>query len=157
MSGQVDVAIAKTDSRRDPPGLDIFYQVTNSGPDPIWLVNDGWIIWSQSGGRIEISLARGKMNPASAVFGYFVPATVEIPSGSTRAGSLALDWPLKLDRLWNREESVRLPPGHYDFVLRVGYGITPFPDDPVLGEGVESPVLRWQKEAVAAAVSVEVK
>jgi len=152
----VDVAIAKTDSRRDRPGLDISYRVTNNGPDPIWLVNDGWIIWSQSGGRIEISLARGTMNPASAVFGYFVPATVEIPSGSARAGSLALDWPLKLDRLWNREESVQPAPGQYDFVLRIGYGVTPFPDDPGLGESVESPVLRWQKEAEAVAVCVEV-
>jgi hypothetical protein len=119
-------------------------------------VNDGWIIWSQSGGRIEISLARGKMSPGSAVFGYFVPATVEIPSGSNLARSLALGWPLKLDRLWNREESVRPAPGQYDLVLRIGYGVRPFPDDPILGESEESPVLRWQREAEAAAVCVEV-
>ena len=157
MSGQVDVVIGKTDSRRDPPVLDISYNVSNSSPDPIWMVSDGWIVWSRIGGRIEISLARGKMNPASAVFGYFVPATVQIPSGSTRAGSLALHWPLELDRLWNREGTVRPPPGRYDFTLRIGYGTTPVPDDPVLGESVESPVLRWQKQALSDPVSAEVR
>ena len=156
MSGPVSVVIGKIDPRRDPPGLDISYQVSNGGPDSIWLVNDGWIVWNQTGGQIEISLARGTMNPASAVFGYFAPATVEIPSGSTRTGSLALSFPLDLDRLWNPERSAHPPPGRYAFTLRVGYGLTPLPVDPVLGESVESPVLRWQKEALSAPISAEV-
>jgi hypothetical protein len=156
MNRPVDVVIGRTDSGREPPALGIFYRVSNGGPEPIWLVNDGWIVWSRSGGQIEISLARGKMNPGSAVFGYFVPATVEIPPGSLREGSLTLHWPLQLDRLWNSEAIVRPAPGRYDFALRIGYGVTPRAEDPVPGESVETPVLRWQKQALSAPVSVEV-
>lgn len=157
MSGaEVEVTIVKADPRRDPPGLDISWNVFNGRPDPIWLVNDGWIVWNESPGWIEISLARVKMNPASAVFGYFVPSTAEIPSGSSRSGSLALSWPLELDRLWNRTASVHPPAGRYVFALRIGYGATPFPDDPLPGESVESPVLRWQEESLSAPISVDV-
>jgi hypothetical protein len=149
MSEQVRVEITGVNSSREPPGATVSYRVRNESAALVWLVNDRWLIWRQEGARIEISLARGRMQPGSEVFGYFAPAVLEVEPGGDVSDALALSWPLSLDPLWNERSEVAPPPGRYELTLRVGYGLTPSPGGPRSGEGVEERVFRWQREAVS--------
>jgi hypothetical protein len=148
----VTTVITKISSSEDPWGCDLEYEVRNASQAPIWLVNDGWLIWHQSGKEIELSYARGKMRPGSQVFGYFPPAVLQVDPGSKVTKAVTLRWPQSLDRLWNQEASVAPGRDEYRLSVRVGYGTVPAPDPPSVGEGVEAPVLRWQHVAVSEAV-----
>src|SRR5947209_5996687 len=149
MSNQVKVEISDIADHRDPPGVAIHYRVRNENAAPIWMVNDRWIIWRQEASRIEVSLARGRMRPGTTVFGYFPPAVLKIESGNSVSDALTLDWPLRLDRLWNELSEVAPAPGRYELVLRIGYGLTSSPGELRAGDEVEDPVLRWQMEAAS--------
>ena len=153
----VTVSIVSVVERPDAPGVEIGYQVRNAGSRPVWLVDDGWIVWRQEGRHIEISLARTRMQPGAQVFGYFDPKVREIGRGGSVSGKLSLTWPLRLDRLWNDRSEADPEPGEYQLVLRVGYGLTPAPGELRAGEGVEDPVFRWQHEAVSEPVTIHVR
>jgi hypothetical protein len=149
----VRVSIVRCNSSQgDPPETDLEYEVRNETPAPIWLVDDGWLIWRQEGQEIELSYARGKMRPGARVFGYFSPSVTKLEAGERATRSIPLTWPQPLGRLWNAESEAAPQPGAYRVSVRIGYGVTPEPEAPVLGEGVEAPVLRWQQEAVSDAV-----
>jgi hypothetical protein len=132
----------------------ITYVVTNHLNAPIWLVNDDWFVWSRKNSEVEISFARGRMQQGVQVFGYFPPQTIEIPHGERLEKQFALHWPQRLSRIWNAAEITERPPGKFRLSIRIGYGLTPEPEPPTLGEGVEAPVLRWQKEAVSPPVEI---
>lgn len=125
------------------------YVVTNRSNAPIWLVNDDWFVWKQKNSAVEISFARGRMRKGVQLLGYFPPQTVEIPPGGRLEKQFTLRWPQRLSRIWNAAEIAERSPGRFRLSVRVGYGLTPEPAPPKLGEGVEEPVLRWQKEAVS--------
>ena len=156
MNAPPKVEITNVAWRRDPPGSVVEYRVLNRGDRPIWMVDDGWITWRQKGSAIELSLARGRMSPGSAVFGYFPPEVREIRPGETYSAKLSLDWPLHLDRLWNEQEEAAPDPGRYDLSLRIGYGETPERGPLLDGDGVEDPILRWQKESVSDPYPLEI-
>src|SRR5260370_28070638 len=101
MSEEIPVSITSTTTSYNPPATSIAYSVRNARPAAVWLVNDGWFIWRQRGTDLEISTARGRMTRGSHPFGYFVPDVLELPSGQTLARSIDLQWPLRLDTLWN--------------------------------------------------------
>lgn len=132
----------------------ITYVVTNRATAPIWLVNDDWFVWRQKTSDVEISFARGRMRKGTQVFGYFPPQTVEIPPGGRLEKQWTLHWPQRLSRIWNAAEIAERPPGPFRLAIRVGYGLTPEPEPPKLGEGVEAPVLRWQREGVSPPVEI---
>ncbi|HLJ33069.1 MAG TPA: hypothetical protein VKU38_05430 [Ktedonobacteraceae bacterium] len=156
MQGEVTVFITRASSQTTPPVSHVEYEVRNDTTVPIWLVNDGWLIWKQEGSQIELSYARGTMRPGSHVFGYFSPTVVQIDPGQHLSLAANLSWPYRLDLLWNAERSAAPLPGNYQISVRVGYGLTPTPEDPGLNESVEAPVLRWQKEAVSQPAPITV-
>jgi hypothetical protein len=156
VSQSVTILIKKISSSADPWGCDLEYEVRNDSQAPIWLVNDGWLIWQQTGPVIELSYARGKMRAGSQVLGYFPPAVLQVDSGRQVTKAVTLRWPQSLDRLWNQEVSAAPGRGEYQLSVRVGYGTVPAPDPPSVGEGVEAPVLRWQHEAVSEAAQMVV-
>ena len=130
------------------------YAATNHSAAPIWLVNDDWFVWKQKNSDVEVSFARGRMRKGTQVFGYFPPQTIEIPPGGRMERQFTLHWPQRLSRIWNAAEAAERPPGKFRLSVRVGYGFTPEPEPPKLGEGVEAPVLRWQREAVSPPVEM---
>jgi hypothetical protein len=157
LSQRVTVKIVSMVYREDLPGADFEYVVRNDSDSPIWLVNDGWLVWRRIGQEIELSYSRAKMMTGSHVFGYFPPAVVKVEPGGDVSRTIHLSWPLALDRLWNAESEASLPPGVYRVSARVGYGARPAPEPPQAGEDVEAPVFRWQREAVSEPVTLTVR
>lgn len=156
MAGNVSVVISEVSSQTIPPTSRIKYEVRNDTSAPIWLVSDGWLIWHRVEAQIELSYARGRMRPGSQVFGYFVPTLTKIEATYSLSLSVDLVWPQPLDRLWNAEDYAAPPPGDYLVSVRIGYGLTLDIDAPGIGESVEAPVLRWQREAVSPAVPMTI-
>jgi hypothetical protein len=156
MGDTVEVKILKVSSQETPPSTHVEYQVSNHGDAPVWLVDDGWLIWNQDGERIELSFKRGKMRAGSQAFGYWPPATVMLNPGDQVSRPVELKWPQPLTRLWNDAELASPPPGRYQLSVRVGYGLTAEAEPPLLGEGVEATVFRWQREASSPAAPMTV-
>lgn len=156
MTGKVTVAIVSVFSLVEPPISQLEYEVRNGILQPIWLVNDDWLIWLQTRTHIELSYARRKMQSGSQVFGYFSPSVVKINPSDCISKKIQIVWPHTLDQLWNIERYASLPPGKYLVSVQVGYGLTPEPSLPEIGEGVEDPVFRWQKKVVSPEVQIEV-
>jgi hypothetical protein len=152
----IAVVILNVATQAAPPATHIEYEVSNGGSAPIWLVHDQWLLWNQDGSHIELSFQRGAMRPGSQVFGYFAPAVVKIESKAQFRETVELKWPVDLDPLWNKAAWARPQPGTYQVSVRVGYGLSAAPDAPVVGESVEAPVFRWQREAVSPAVPMTV-
>lgn len=149
MQGDVNVTIINTDSLVKPAISKLEYEVCNETKTLIWLVDDGWLIWLQKDTFIELSYARGKMQPGVQVFGYFQPSVIKIGPAECISKAIELMWPLELNPIWNKKRWAALPPGKYQVSIRIGYGLTQEPALPKSGEGVEIPVLCWQKEAVS--------
>jgi hypothetical protein len=156
MAGTVTVTILGVSSVERPPSTAIDYEVVNESREPVWLVDDGWLIWRQTGDEIRLSYARGPMQPGSHVFGYFNPAVVQLAPAERTARVARLTWPQRLDQLWNARAEAAPEPGNYRVTVSVGYGETPEPHGPALGEGVEAPVLRWQRVATSEPVPMRV-
>lgn len=152
MEGEVTVGI--TDALDQGISTAITYAVVNRSPSPIWLVDDQWFVWKQMNSDVEISFARGRMQEGVQVFGYFPPKTIEIPPGGGCERTFTLTWPQRLSRIWNAADVAERPPGRFRLSVRIGYGSSPAPEPPQLGEGVEVSVLRWQKEAVSPPVVI---
>lgn len=156
MNAPVKVMVRRVTSGAAPPSTQIDFDVRNDSAVPVWLVDDGWLIWSQSGNRVELSLARGEMRKGSAVYGYFPPAVARVDPGKSVSRTIRLTWPLRLDRLWNTSPQAAPAPGTYEVSVRVGFGLSTAPDAPGVGESVEAPVLRWQHQAVSDPVAMTV-
>jgi hypothetical protein len=146
----VRIDVVEVASASDPRATNVRYVVRNQSDKSVWVVDDGWVTWRQDGDQIELSYARVPMQPGVQPFGYFDPAVVEVAPGDELERTVTLTWPQPLSRLWNAEAEADPPPGEYDLTVRIGYGVTPKPAPPqTLGEGVEAPVLAWQREAVS--------
>ncbi len=156
MGGAVEVKILKVTSEETPPSTHLEYEVSNRGDARVWLVDDGWLVWKRDGERVELGFGRAKMRAGSEAFGYFPPATVALDPGDRVTRAVELKWPQRLSRLWNEEELAAPPPSQYQATVRVGYGLTAEAEPPLLGEGVEATVFRWQKEATSPAVTMTV-
>lgn len=152
----IAVAILSVATQTTPPATVVEYEVRNESGAPIWLVHDRWLIWRQDDSHIELSFKRGAMREGARVFGYFPPAVVKIESKARFSDTVELAWPLDLDPLWNTAAWARPKPGTYQVSVRVGYGLSAAPDAPSAGQSVETPVLRWQQEAVSPAVAMSV-
>ena len=96
------------------------------------------------------------MRPGAQVYGYFPPSVVRLDPNNSVSRKVRLAWPHPLDQLWNAERWAAPGPGEYQVSVQIGYGLTPEPGPPDVGEGVEDPVLRWQREEVSPAVQMEV-
>lgn len=152
----VTVQIAQAIVTIDPPAWNLAYLVANHGTTTAWLVADNWLVFSQNGNQIELSLARHRLQPGTHVFGYFDPAVTPIPANGSIRRPLIVPWPAPLSDLWNARSEATPPPGRYDVSIRVGYGFTPAPDPPGANEDVEDPVQRWQQIAVSPPLSLDV-
>lgn len=152
----VTVAITAAEST-DDPGLALTYEVGNEGEAPVWLVDDDDLVWSREGDRLELSYARAPLQEGVEPFGYFDPEVRELAPGERVRKTVSLTWPQSLSGLWNDRREADPPPGSYGLCVRVGYGPTPEPDAPGPDEDVETPVLRWQREAVSDPVEVEIE
>lgn len=138
-------------------GAELRYVVRNDGNATVWLVDDGWLVWRREGNRIELGFQRVPLRPGIEPFGYFDPQVAPIEPGGELTRTVALSWPQPLDRMWNEEREVALPPGEYEVAVRVGYGGSEkAPPVQRVGEGVETPVLAWQHEAVSEPVTLTV-
>jgi hypothetical protein len=146
----VTVDIVDIASRSEPPGADVRYVVRNDGPEPVWVVDDGFLVWRQGDHRIELSFARAPMQPGVEPFGYFSPQVVPLGPGEHLERTASLTWPQRLSGIWNEADEAAPAPGEYEVAIRVGYGESPEPGEPELGRSVEEPVLAWQREAVSA-------
>jgi hypothetical protein len=149
IEGSVEVAVTGNSTYEEPPRTRLDYQVSNSGDATVWVVDDGWLIWRQSGSNLQLSFARGRMRKGVEVFGYFPPVVATLEPGEAMTRTVELTWPLRLSRIWNPTSEVSPAPGEYQAMVEVGYGRSPQPDPPTLEESVEDPVLRWQHEAVS--------
>lgn len=152
MEEKVTVEITGVSDQRTSTA--ITYRVMNRAIVPIWLVDDDWFVWSRKNSDVEISFARGRLQKGVQVFGYFPPTVVKIRPGRCRQKSFTLKWPQRLSRIWNSAATAERPPGKFLLSVRIGYGLTPEPEPPTSGEGVEEPVLRWQKEAMSPPVEI---
>ncbi len=152
----VKVNITHITKGSDPGTTIIDYRVENHGSAPIWLVDDGWLVWRQQGSDVELSYARAALQPGVEVYGYFNPEVVKIKPNTHVVRHIELSCPLALSRIWNTDSEVMLPQGVYDITIRIGYGLTREPQKPVLGESVETPVLRWQKEAKSSPARMQI-
>jgi hypothetical protein len=152
----VSVTIVAVVTEVRPPATTVRYQVRNHADATMWLVDDQWLTWLQRGRRIELSFNRVRMRPGAHVFGYFPPSVTGLPGGGLVVRSVRLTWPQPLAPLWNTEARAAPPPGEYEVSVRIGYGSTPEPDAPQLGESVEDPVLRWQREALSPPATLQV-
>jgi hypothetical protein len=149
-AGPVSVTIlAVVTEAGPPPSTMVRYEVRNHADAPLWLVDDQWLAWRRAGRRIELALNRVTMRPGTRVFGYFPPTVTALPAGGRVVRDVRLDWPQPLAPLWNTEARAAPPPGAYEVSVRIGYGPTQEPDAPRLGQSVEEPVLRWQREALS--------
>jgi hypothetical protein len=151
---QVEIIDAK--SHEAPPRTLLEYEILAVGSHPVWLVDDGFLVWRQNGEEIELSVAREPLQPGAHPFGYFNPAVVKLQPGERVRRLIELRWPLSLARLWNEAGVAAPAPGRHQVRVRVGYGLTPSPDPPNAGESVEAPVRRWQREAISPPAEVEV-
>ena len=156
MPGSVVVDISSVTSAVHPPATEIVYAVRNAGARPVWLVDDGWLVFRQEGDRIELSFARGRLRTGVQVYGYFAPTVVRLDPGEIADRRFTLTWPLALNRMWNAERTASPTPGEYRLSVRVGYGTTPQAGPPELGEGVDGGIHRWQRSAVSAPVTVRI-
>jgi hypothetical protein len=147
--GSVDVAVTAISVLEEPSRTQLDYEVRNTGDVSVWVVDDGWLVWRQSGVDIELSYARGRMRKGVEVFGYFPPVVAALDQDEAMTRTVELTWPLRLSSIWNTTSEARPAPGEYQATVRVGYGWSPDPDPPKLGESVEDPVLRWQQEAIS--------
>ena len=132
-----------------PPAWHLEYEVRNLGRVVIWLLVDESLVLRRDDAHIELSYARERMQPGVQVFGYFVPQVVKIPPGGSLRRSVEISWPCSLSDIWNAEREATPPPGEYEVSIRIGFALTAAPQPPKVGEDVEAPVLRWQKEAVS--------
>jgi len=156
LAGKIVVSIVSTVVQVSPPAWHIEYDVRNTSDATIWLVIDESLVFREEGDRIELSFARGRMQPAAHPFGYFDPTVVAIATGQRRRQSVDITWPSRLSDLWNDRREARPSPGEYDVSVRVGFAPTRSPPAPKAGEGVETPVLRWQEEAVSPPVRLTI-
>jgi hypothetical protein len=150
------VDIVAVTSSVQPPTTDVRYSVRNAGAQPVWLVDDGWLVFQQNGERIEVSFARARLQKGLQIFGYFAPAVVRLNAGEATDRCFTLTWPMLLDRMWNTDRIATPTPGPYQLSVRVGYGNTPQADEPNSGEDVDGGVQRWQRFAVSAPVPLTV-
>jgi hypothetical protein len=152
----VTVDIVAVERHADPPGVELTYVVRNGGTAAVWVVDDGALAWRQDDRTIELGYARVAMQPGVEPFGYFSPQVAALAPGGELRRTVALSWPQRLDGTWNPGDVAAPAAGDYGVVVRVGYGETPEPPPPTLGEGVEGPVLAWQREAVSAPARMSV-
>ena len=156
MTGKVLVMIVSAVAMPEPPAWHLEYEVRNAGDKPVWLVVDENLVFRHEDSRIELSFARGQMQPGVQVFGYFNPAVEELPPGESLRRAVEIPWPSPLSDIWNAGREATPSPGDYEVKLRVGFGMSEAPDAAAVGESVEAPVLRWQHTAVSAPVSLAV-
>lgn len=144
------VEIVDVASSAEPPGAELRYLIRNDSDATAWVVDDGWLAWRRDGRRIELCYARVPMRPGVEPFGYFDPEVVAIAPGGTLERTVTLSWPQPLSGMWNTDRVAAPPPGEYEVTVRIGYAATPKPEPAqTLDEGVEAPVLAWQREAVS--------
>ena len=151
----VTVDIVAAESRADPPGAELAYVVRNRGAAPIWVVDDGSLAWRQEDEAIELGYARVPMQPGVEPFGYFSPQIAPLAPGAELRRTVSLSWPQPLDGTWNTSATAAPAPGDYDVAVRIGYGTTPEPSSPAVGEGV-GPRSSLADEAVGPRVRLSV-
>lgn len=156
MAGKVMVSIVSAIAQTSPSAWHLEYELQNLEPATIWMLVDESLTLQRDDAHIELSYARGKMQPGLHLFGYFDPAVVTIPPGGRLRRSVKISWPCALSDIWNAEREAAPPVGEYEVSVRVGFASTALPQPPNLGEDVEAPVLRWQKEAVSAPVRLAI-
>jgi hypothetical protein len=156
MVGTVLVSIVSAMVRASPSAWAIEYDVRNEGQAMVWLVVDESLVLRRDNGHIELSYARGRMQPGAQVFGYFDPKVAKIPPGGSLRRSVEITWPCRLSDLWNKDREVAPPPGEYEVSVRIGFAATEAPESPKVGESVEAPVMRWQQTTVSAPVRIAI-
>lgn len=156
LAENVSVSIVSAIVQTSPPAWHLEYEVHNLGSAVIWLVVDESLVLLHDESHIELSYARGKMQPGVQVFGYFNPAAVKVPPGESLRQSVEITWPCRLSDIWNAKREAAPTPGDYDVSVRIGFALTPAPNPPEAGEDVETPVLRWQKEALSPTMRIAV-
>ncbi len=153
---KVLVSIVSAIVQVSPPAWHLEYEVHNLSGAVIWLVVDESLVLRRNGAHIELSYARGKMQSGVQVFGYFDPNVVNIPPGGSLRRAIEIVWPCRLSDIWNAEREATPPPGEYEVSVRVGFALTEAPKPRKVGENVETPVLRWQKEAVSPPLRITI-
>lgn len=156
MEVKISVEIVRITTESEHPITRVNYQVNNESDIVIWLVNDQWLVWLQENRQIVLAFARGKMQKGVHTFGYFPPTTLMIDPGQSLTQEIVLAWPLSLDRIWNERAIAAPTPGEYQVAVRVGYGLSPEPGVPVLGESVEDPIWRWQREVTSLPATMHI-
>ncbi|SRR5216683_373165 len=156
MLGTVLVSIVSALVRVSPSAWHLKYDVRNTGQVVIWLVVDESLVLRRDNANIELSYAREKMKPGVQVFGYFDPKVVKIPPGGSLRRLVEITWPCRLSDIWNDEREAMPPPGVYKVSVRIGFASTAAPKAPKVGEGVEAPVMAWQKTTVSPAVQIAI-
>jgi hypothetical protein len=150
------VSIVRAELDERTPAWHIDFEVRNNGDSTLWVIAGESLVFRQDDGRIELSYARGRLRPGAHAFGYFDPETVALAPGGTVLRSVEIGWPCRLNDLWNERREAAPAPGVYDVTVRAGYATTASPPAPMIGEGVEAAVFRWQREAVSQSVRISV-
>jgi hypothetical protein len=156
LAEKVLVSIVSANAQVNPSAWHLEYDVRNSGQAAVWLVVEESLVLRCDDAHIELSYARGQLQPDVQVFGYFDPQVFKIPPGGSRRQSVEITWPCRLSDIWNAERETTPAPGEYEVSVRVGFASTAAPEPPKVGESIEAPVLRWQEEAVSPPVRIAI-
>src|SRR6266481_2714987 len=116
----------------------------------------GTVLVSIVSALVRVSPSAWHLKYGVQVFGYFDPKVVKIPPGGSLRRLVEITWPCRLSDIWNDEREAMPPPGVYKVSVRIGFASTAAPKAPKVGEGVEAPVMAWQKTTVSPAVQIAI-
>lgn len=152
----MQVYITQAQAQAHPSAWRIAYEACNAGGQTLWLVDEQALTLHQTPGYIELSYARAPLQPGALPYGYFNPRCAPLAGGECLRRHIDISWPARLSSLWNPAREAAPAPGDYAVTVRVGYGETPTPNAPQVGEDVQDSVLRWQRQALSAPVTLTI-
>lgn len=136
--------------------VSIKYRVNNLYQQPIYLVTDPWFTYKYHHSLIEISFARTKMVEGAQVFGYFFPVLQAIDPDKSVEKEFLLEWPQKLNTIWNKQDFAKPDKGKNKIKIIVGYGLSEKIEESEELSAEEN-IQNWQKIAQSSEYDIIVK
>lgn len=151
----VNVEILSTDKEKFKNSNLVVYRITNLYDKEMFLVTDNWFTWSCDGKFIELNFGRTLMVKSVNVFGYFLPQLQLIKSKESIVKEINLQWPVKLNTIFNEQSYASPEKGVYRLKVIIGYGFT----DAIGAQeslSVEDDVMKWQQLTTSNEYIIEI-
>ena len=136
--------------------VSVKYRVNNLYNHPIYLVADNWFTYKYEHSLIEIFFVRTKMVEGARVFGYFFPTLEMISPEKFVEKELLLEWPQKLNTIWNTQDYAKPDKGHNKLKIIIGYGFSEKIEERE-DLSAEENIQNWQKTSESKEYDITVK